>query len=146
MKRKLLVGVGVLVLSAASAVGFAATRSGHGPERAERFINYRVDSALDDLGATDDQRRKILAIKDSALADGRETFKDHREVRDQLQAEWNKEKPDAARVHALIDARADAMRAMAHKMADNALAVHDVLTPDQRAQVSQEIAEHSHHH
>jgi protein CpxP len=44
-------------------------------------------------------------------------------------------------VHALVDARMDAFRAFAHKVADAALEAHRILTPEQRQQVTTEVRE-----
>jgi len=141
MKSKLLVGLGVLVLSGVSVAGFAATRTmGPNPERAERFINWRVNEALDDLDATPDQRTRILALKDRSVADGREVFKGHAATRTELKAQWDSEKPDNTRVHAIIDERAEAMRGFAHKLADAVMEAHSILTPEQRSQVSEEMS------
>ena len=56
--------------------------------------------------------------------------------------EWIKDEPDADRVHAIIDERIEAFRAVAHKAADEALATHALLTPEQRAEIGERIREH----
>jgi Spy/CpxP family protein refolding chaperone len=49
--------------------------------------------------------------------------------------------PDAQKLHALVDARIDAMRAFAHKITDAALEVHGTLTPQQRKELATEFRE-----
>lgn len=140
MNQKLLLGA--LLFTGVGTAAFASGRatSGPNPERAERFITWRVNEALDDLDATDEQRSRILGIKDRVVVDGKEVFKGHAETRTELRAQWAEDKPDAARVHAIIDERADAMRGFAHKFADAVLEVHAILTPEQRTKVSEELA------
>ena len=46
------------------------------------------------------------------------------------------------RALALVDARIDAMRTMAHEAVDAAAEVHATLTPEQRAQVSKRLRRH----
>jgi Spy/CpxP family protein refolding chaperone len=59
-------------------------------------------------------------------------------------AEWKAEKPDAAKLHALVDQRAAEMTAMAHQAVDAAVEVHDALTPEQRAKVTKKIERFGH--
>jgi protein CpxP len=47
--------------------------------------------------------------------------------------EWAAEKPDAERLHALVDAHAEVMRAAAHAAVDAGLEIHALLDPTQRA-------------
>ncbi|MBL9039854.1 MAG: hypothetical protein JNG84_15155, partial [Archangium sp.] len=59
-----------------------------------------------------------------------------------LKLEWQKDVPDAARVHAMVDAQLAAVQRFAHSLADTALEVHRMLTPEQRAHVSKRLAKH----
>ena len=51
-----------------------------------------------------------------------------------------------AQVHALVDGRADAVKAYADEVADAVLQVHGILTPAQRAQVSAKLQQHLQQH
>jgi len=103
-----------------------------------------VDDALDDLDATPAQRTQINAVKERMLA----TALSHRETRQEthaaLVAEWKVEKPDAAKLHALVDQRAAEMTAVAHQAVDAAVEVHDALTPEQRAKVTRKLERFGH--
>jgi Spy/CpxP family protein refolding chaperone len=124
--------------------GFGAWGMHHGfnPEKMEKFITYRVNDTLDDLKATPEQRQKVLAAKDLLVGDFEKQIPAHRQMRQELLAQWNTETPDAKAVHAAIDARFDAMRALAHEAADQMIQIHGVLTPEQRAQVAERFARH----
>jgi len=133
-----LAGVSALVLLA----GFGPGRMHHGgpfdAKKAYRFISYRVDNKLDDLKATDAQKQQVNAIKDSLFNEGVALKAAHDTAHKELLAQWDSPRVDNARVHALVDERLDALRGFAHKAVDAAIKVHDLLTPDQRAQLKAE--------
>jgi Spy/CpxP family protein refolding chaperone len=100
------------------------------------FVNGRVDDLLDDLDATPDQRTKIHAIASRLLAEGQQIHADHDQVRATILGEWKAGTPDKAKLHALVDARADALRKLAHDAVDAGVEAHDVLTPAQREKLT----------
>ena len=104
----------------------------------ERVTNH-VKDALEDLKATPDQTAKVLALKDSLLKDGLAMRSAQKDARTALLGYWDEETPDPAKVHALIDARIDALRTFAHEAANAGLQLHGILTPAQRAQVSKKL-------
>jgi Spy/CpxP family protein refolding chaperone len=139
-------GAGAIVAVAVVALtGFAggcgAHRHGHGrdPAALAAFVTDRVDDALDDVDATPEQRTRIHAVKERLLAAGQQAKGGHREVHEALRAEWGAEQPDAARLHALVDARAEELKAFAHQAVDGAVEVHGILTPEQRAELTKRI-------
>lgn len=109
------------------------------PARIDRFVTAHLDDALDDLDATAPQRQRVHQLKDKLLEDGAALRQGQRDARRQLVAQWDSDRPDAARVHALVDARIEALRAFAHEAADAGLELHGMLTPEQRAKVSKKI-------
>lgn len=113
---------------------------GHGhprdPAQVAKFVNARVDDLLDDVDATPDQRTKIHAIADRMLAEGQAFHAGQAEVHDALLGQWKAESPDKAKLHALVDARIDAMRKLAHDAVDAGVEAHDVLTPAQREKLA----------
>ncbi len=109
------------------------------PARVDRFVTAHLDDALDDLDATAPQRTRVHELKDKLLKDGAALHQGQRDARKELVAQWDSAAPDAARVHALVDARIDAIRAFAHQAADAGLELHGLLTPEQRAKVSKKI-------
>lgn len=114
----------------------------HDPARMEKLVSSRVDDALDDLKATPEQRQKIVAVKDRLLASGRTLRADHRAVAREALGLWEAAGFDRTRALALVDARIDAMRALAHEAVDGIAQVHETLTPEQRAQVTKKLQRH----
>lgn len=112
------------------------------PERIKQMISWRMDDRLQELKATDAQKQALNGLKDSLFEDGKRLFADQKEARTQLLTQWDSATPDAQAVHAVVDARLDAFRAFAHKLADAALEAHRILTPEQRQQVTAEVREH----
>jgi Spy/CpxP family protein refolding chaperone len=109
------------------------------PARVDRFVTAHLDDALDDLDATAPQRTRVHELKDKLLNDGTALRQGQRDARRELVAQWDSERPDPTRVHALVDARIEALRAFAHEAADAGLELHGMLTPEQRAKVSKKI-------
>ena len=131
------VGVGALTLTAFR---------GHGdPAHMDQMVERRLTKMLDTVQATDAQRQQITAIKDKVLADGKALRAAHQGTHEQLLALWKSDQPDVAKVHALVDARADAMKKFADEVADAMVQVHGILTPDQRAKVADQIQQHHPH-
>jgi Spy/CpxP family protein refolding chaperone len=136
--------IAVLAISAVGLAGFTGGcgrghRGLHDPANIEKAISERVDDALDDLNATDAQRSHINELKAALVKDAIALMEGNRASRKEALAELESEKPDAAKLHGLLDTRADAMRAVAHKAVDAVLKVHQILTPEQRAQVAKKV-------
>ena len=138
--KKILLTALALVLAAAGTLTLTAFRGHHGDPT--RFITNRVEDLLDSVQATDAQRQQILAIKDKLVADLKNLRASHADLHKELLAQWQSDQPDAARVHAIVDERATAMKAFADEFADAMLQVHAILTPDQRAKVTAKIQRH----
>jgi Spy/CpxP family protein refolding chaperone len=147
MKRILTASAGALVLGlgfvALTGFGGGCGRGGHGhgrdPARMAAFVTDRVDDLLDDVDATPDQRTRIHAVKDRVLASAQATREGRREVHDAVHAEWKAAQPDAAKLHALVDARADEFRKLAHEAVDAGVEVHGILTPEQREKITRKV-------
>ena len=146
MKKVLKAAVlGLVVVGGFSSAAMAFGGKGHHGDRMEKFINWRVEEELEDLDATPAQTQKINAIKDRLLAEGKERHAGNEKARAEAMAQWNQDSPDKARVHALVDERVEDMKAFAHKVADAALEVHAILTPEQRKQMSTKVEERKNH-
>jgi protein CpxP len=139
-RKRLLWIVPVALVGFLTLTGFAAHRCGHDPERMRARVTARVEDALDDLDATPEQRARVIALKDRMLQDGAAAREGHHAAVKALAGQWDQATPDAAAVHALVDARVDALRKLAHEAADAGLELHATLTPEQRAKVSRKVA------
>jgi Spy/CpxP family protein refolding chaperone len=109
------------------------------PAKVKERVTARVDDALEDLEATPQQKAQVMALKDRLLTDGLALRAGQKDASSALLALWDEDKPDPAKVHALIDARIDALRRFAHESADAGLELHAMLAPAQRAKVSKKL-------
>ncbi|KFA93469.1 Spy/CpxP family protein refolding chaperone [Archangium violaceum] len=146
-KNKLMIA-GSAVLAFVLLTGF---RGGHfgghfggprDPERVKQMLTWRLDDRLEELKASEQQKQAIHGLKDSLFEDGKRLFEENKGARTQMVEQWESANPDSKAVHALVDARVDAFRAFAHKVADAALQAHRILTPEQRQQVTEHVREH----
>ena len=116
--KKIIAAAGAVAALALGVVALTGFRGGcgchgHGaadPAQVAAFVTDRVDDALDDLDATPEQRTRIHAVKDRLLAAGQTARAGHAEAHAALLAEWKAEPPDAAKLHALVDARIEELR------------------------------------
>jgi Spy/CpxP family protein refolding chaperone len=111
--------------------------------RAQEMITSRLNSQLDELKATPDQRAQILAIKDRVLQQAKAQFEQGAQQR-QGDRQWaidqlTSNNPDKAALYAKADAKADQFKAFSHQLIDALVEVNAVLTPDQRAQLKSKI-------
>lgn len=134
--------IAIFALGVSSVLAGCRHRHRHDPEKVRKVATWIVEDALDDLDATDEQRTAIHASKDRILAEGMKLHAESKKAHEAIYQEWNQEEPDAERVHALIDERIEAFRVVAHEAADEALATHALLTPEQRALVAERMREH----
>jgi periplasmic protein CpxP/Spy len=114
----------------------------HDPAQVNAMVTERLDEALSDLDATPAQRDRLHAIKDRLLANVQDLHAGQDAARAEVLAQWKSDQPDAARLHALVDARIDALRAVAHQAVDAGVEAHGILTPEQRAKVTAKIERH----
>jgi Spy/CpxP family protein refolding chaperone len=114
---------------------------GHNPERIKQVISWKVDDKLDELKATDAQRQTVHAVKDRLLDEGQRLAQEHQATRTEVLTQLESDNPDAQKLHALVDARIDTVRAFAHKVVDGVLEIHRALTPEQRKQLATEYRE-----
>jgi periplasmic protein CpxP/Spy len=138
-----------LALLAATSAGFLLLTGFHGggcaghrhrdPAQVNAFVTERLDEALDDIDATQAQRDQIHAIKDRILAEATTLHQGQQAARAEMLQQWKSDKPDAATLHRLVDQRIEAFRAVAHDAVDAGIQAHGILTPEQRAKVTEKI-------
>jgi Spy/CpxP family protein refolding chaperone len=146
MKKKLIAAFSFAALLTAGIAVLGLAGCGHhrpDPARLEKMVSHRVDDALDDLKATPEQRQKINAVKERMLAQAKAMHGDHRATMKEALGLWEASSFDRARALALVDARLDAMRAMAHEAVGAVAEVHETLTPEQREQVAKRLRRHA---
>lgn len=141
--KHVLLFVGAVTVIAVAATGCHGARHGWvTPERVQKMVTWHVNDLLDDLDADDAQRKQVHAIKDRLVAKGLAFHTDARGTHQALVQAWAQEKPDAKALHALVDQRMDALRAVAHDAVDASIELHAVLTPEQRQVLVDKVAAH----
>lgn len=137
-----------LVVLTTLALGASACGGGHHremtPERAKKMVSWKLDDGLDDIDATDSQRKAVEAAKDRLIDRTFEVRADGEADKEALRAELLKAQPDAEKVHALVDAQVDRWRAVAHEAADEAIALAPSFDAVQRKAIADMWEEHRH--
>ncbi len=143
MRRKLIFSFVALALVAFAGVAFAGPwgHGGFSHERIKKFVEWRINDALDEVDATPAQRKLVAAEHDALFTDAQALMKRHGEVKAQFVGAWTSEKPDADALHKAVDDRVDEWRALAHRAVDAGLKVHGAFEPSQRAALAEEVGQ-----
>lgn len=136
-----------ITLFAASAfvllTGFRGGCGHHDPakraERTKRMATSHVEDTLEELDATEAQKKRILAHVDSLLTEGFAMQSAHEETKAALLEAWRADTPDGPRLHALVDRRVEEVRRLLHHGVDAMIDTHDTLTPEQRKALVDEL-------
>ena len=143
MRRMKIVGIVTACVAVLGGASIAANRFGpRDPERAYAYISAKVNRMMDKINATDAQRAQINQIKDRLFKEGASLRQDRWNMRQQFFANWDAPQVDANQIHARVDQQLNELRTFAHDLADASIQVHDLLTPEQRATLKQEISKH----
>ena len=137
----------MVAVAAVTSVALVGCGRGHGEmtqERLNKMVSWKVDDFLDSVDATDAQRDHVNAIATRMANDVGPVLLDNAESRAALQKLFESQTVDAASVHATLDKRSDALKGVAHKVADAAIEVREVLTPAQRQQVVAKLQAYEH--
>lgn len=133
----------LLIVIAASAAGCGHHSSWGGGASTDvgrrQQLMRRMSLVLDHIDATDEQRTKIKQVLFKLAPDFIRSRREHREAVQAIEAQWKASRPDARALHALVDARAKALTALAHKVVDTFVEVHGTLTPAQRAKLLEAV-------
>jgi Spy/CpxP family protein refolding chaperone len=130
-----------ILLPATLALGCGGPRH-HGdldPARLNARVTDHLDDYLDDARASDAQRARIREVKDRLLPEGVTLATANRQAGRQIAEQLASDRPDQARLHALVDQQIEATRAYAHKAIDGALEAHRTLSPEQRAPLTKKL-------
>ncbi|MBW1808665.1 MAG: Spy/CpxP family protein refolding chaperone [Deltaproteobacteria bacterium] len=111
-------------------------------EQVDRFINNHLDKVFKEINASDSQREQITAVKDKLLVQLRAMKGSHKADLETVFEEMKKDKPDAQKLHALLDTQIEQKKEFAHQAIDALIEVHAVLSPEQRTVVQDKIKQH----
>jgi len=140
MKKKLAIAASA-VLAVVLLSGFRGGGWNRDPERIKQMITWKLNDKLDDLKATDAQKQAVHGVKDRLFEEGKLMAQEHQATRVEVLTQLESDYPDSQKLHGIVDARIDAVRAFAHRVVDAALEVHKVLTPEQRKELATEYRE-----
>lgn len=136
------IGIGAVVAQSAGWGPGGGGHGGWGPGMGARFVEHRIDGVLDDIGASNEQQDKIWSIIDRTRAELRPMHREFRGSRDTLAAILTAPTVDAAALEKLRMERIAAIDEASKKAVASIVEAAQVLTPEQRAKLADEIKDH----
>ncbi len=144
-----IVGVGIAAVIAIGAGAAVADgfKGGWGPgghmggmgHMGMRFAEHRVERVMDEIGASDEQQDKIWAIVDRTRSEMRPMGREFRGMRDEVATLLSAPTIDKSAVEALRAKRVAEMDEASKKAVAAVLEAAEVLTPEQRAKLAEEM-------
>jgi Spy/CpxP family protein refolding chaperone len=131
MKKTILISAVALVLIAGGAIA-AMGRHGHGIKMMENMISSRIEDAADFIDADAKQRQVIESSKAEVFKALEARAADRKAHAAEVLSLLSADQIDTGKLNALVDQKADDMRAVGHVIVAEVTKVHDVLTPQQR--------------
>ena len=147
--RWFLMGIaGALVLVIGGMTWSAVAYSGKSwdSDKIERFVEWKIDDMLAEVDATDDQRTQVHAIATAALADMEEFRNFKREGRQALVEALTQETVDREALETLRQNKLETADRASLRLLTALADAADVLTPDQRKELAEELASHHWRH
>ena len=136
--KKIALALGILTIAGGSiAWGGHAARNG---KFMQRMVNARIEKVLTLIDATPEQRQLVDQVKQDLIAKVQAKHQEHRGLHQQITSMVTADTLDVKALDALIDARADEMRAFAHDVVKDVAKIHATLTPAQRQKLSAHFA------
>lgn len=136
------------VLAGIALTAFAVTSCGghHGfkrdPDKMRKFALWKVDDTLDDIDASESQKKQILAIADRVVRDFQQLHDDKEEDHEAVLAELERGRPNPQVFHDLLDRRTEQFNKLAHETIDRTLRAWQILDRGQQAELLAEIRDH----
>jgi Spy/CpxP family protein refolding chaperone len=133
MKKKILIGTGVLVILAT--LGFTACHHASPYSR----IGWIKEEIADRLELSSAQRQQLDDIAAGMLERKKRMHQDREAIRGTLMAELKKEHIDRATIDGLVVQKRQQMDEMAEFLVGSAIALHETLTPQQKEKLVAEL-------
>lgn len=136
------------VITGLLATAFVVTSCGghHGskrdPDKMRKFAMWKVEDTLDDVDATESQKKQILAIADQIVRDFQRLHDDKEKDHEAILTELERDRPDAQVFHDLLDQRTAEFNKLGHRTIDRALRAWQILDRNQRSELLEEIRDH----
>lgn len=141
--------VGALAIAVIGVVGVGATAKYWFHARwhdggYERFVDHRIDTLLDRIEASDEQRATVKPVLMGASDELRGLYVEMREDRRTLAAALTGEAIDREAIEALRAARVASMDRASRRTLQALADAAEALTPEQRALIAEKLARHGH--
>jgi len=105
--------------------------------RLERHSTAMVDDLMDDVDADLKQRGQAQAIRKRLVTAATPLITEQEKAKEYAYQQWDSANPDREEIHRVVDERVDALRKFVHLAADGVIELHQILTPEQRAEVAE---------
>ena len=141
-------GAATTVAVGANAIsGFA--RMGHhmdDPAKLAERINHRAQWWLEQVDASDQQKRDVGAIITATTTELAPLVGAHRSGKEKMLAALGSDQVDRAAIEAIRQDHLSLADAVSAKLLDSAASVAEIMSLEQRQQLIEAIGEHRHHH
>ncbi|BCR06473.1 hypothetical protein DESUT3_35420 [Desulfuromonas versatilis] len=127
----------------ASLLGGCSHRHGHhgDPDKMVEKMLKHLERGLDKIDASDQQREQIRLIAGQIAEDAKQLHQENARERGSMVAALLADAPDREGLHQRLDARALTLTEFGHRSLDRLLEINAILTPEQRAELQQCLAE-----
>jgi protein CpxP len=140
MKNKTWIAAGALAIALAAGAAFAMGRHGHGGvQMMEHMISARIDDAADFIDANAQQRQVIDGARQEIFKALEARAADRQAHAGQVLELLGRDNVDVNQLNALVDQKAEDMKAVGHTIVAQIAKVHDALTPAQRQKLIDHI-------
>ncbi|TAL35343.1 MAG: periplasmic heavy metal sensor [Spirochaetes bacterium] len=130
--------IAVASVIAVAGLAFAGCAHHWSPEKRADYMAKKIASKLD---LNDEQKAKLYAIKDEAVAKFKEERAGHKAMRAEAIALVKKDKVERAEVEKLFSEREEHMKRLRPFIIDKIIEFHAILTPEQRAKAAELMEE-----
>ena len=84
------------------------------------------------------QREQAQSIRKRLVTAGTPLVFEQEKAKQFAHEQWQSSNPDREQIHRVVDERLDAFRKFAHLAADGIIELHQLLTPEQRQQITED--------
>ena len=133
----LLIGTSIMFLTGWHSGGCKQLTPEEKAVRIERHSTAMVDDLMDEVDADLKQRAQAQAIRKRLVVAGTPMIAEQEKAKQYAYEQWDSPSPDRAQIHVVVDERIDSLRKFVHLAADGVIELHQLLTPEQRAEVAE---------
>ena len=105
--------------------------------RLERHSTAIVDDLMDDVDADLKQRGQAQTIRKRLVTAASPLIIEQEKAKEFAYQQWDSANPDREQIHRVADERIESFRKFVHLAVDGVIELHQLLTPEQRAEVAE---------